>query len=91
MSFKSGGLAQMVERVLCMHKVPGSIPGSSNHISKYKHEYWILPENSFEINSFTTGLSAQMVQRVLSLHDVLGSITGFSNYNFVAKHEFCMF
>ena len=28
---ENGGLAQMVERVLSMHEVPGSMPGSSTY------------------------------------------------------------
>ena len=31
-----GGLAHMVERVLCMHEVPGSMPGSSTFFFFFK-------------------------------------------------------
>ena len=31
-----GGLAHMVERVLCMHKAPGSMPGSSSFFFFFK-------------------------------------------------------
>ena len=32
----SGGLAHMVERVLCMHEAPGSKPGSSSFFFFFK-------------------------------------------------------
>ena len=31
-----GGLAHMVERVLCMHEAPGSMPGSSSFFFFFK-------------------------------------------------------
>ena len=31
-----GGVVHMVERVLCMHEAPGSMPGSSSFFSFFK-------------------------------------------------------
>ena len=73
----------MVERVLCMHEVPGLIPGSSSFfffqdcISRVKrlftgHRNWI-------------GGLAHMVERVLCMHEVPGSMPGSSSIFFFFK------
>ena len=44
----TGGLAQMVERVLRMHEVPGSIPGSSIYTFFIKNELFIIEKQAVE-------------------------------------------
>ena len=74
----------MVERVLSMHEVPGSMPGSSTFnfvFFSVKSVCWCqnVCQSKFELE----GGLAQMVERVLSMHDVPGSMPRFSTLLFV--------
>ena len=48
MTTTTGGLAQMVERVLRMHEVPRSIPGSSIYTFFIKNELFIIEKQAVE-------------------------------------------
>ena len=74
----------MVERVLSMHEVPGSMPGSSTFIFVIfyvKSVCWC--QNVYQRKLELKGGLAQMVERVLSMHEVPGSMPGSSTLIFV--------
>ena len=74
----------MVERVLSMHEVPGSMPGSSTLSFVFfsvKSVCWF--QNVYQSNCNYEGGLAQMVERVLSMHEVPGSMPGSSTLIFV--------
>ena len=79
-----GGLAQMVERVLSMHEVPGSIPRSSTLLFvlfSVKSVCWC--QNVYQSKFELEGGLAQMIERVLSMHEVPGSMPRSSTLLFV--------
>ena len=81
---ENGGLAQMVERVLSMHEVPGSMPGYSKFIFVFVgNECLLVPKCLPESKSCVNGGLAQMVQRALSKHEVPGSMPGSSTLIFL--------
>ena len=79
----------MVEGVLSMHEVPGSMPGSSTLIFVFfsgKSVCWC--QNVYQSNwKYEGGLAQmvepQMVERVLSMHEVPGSMSGHSTFIFL--------
>ena len=74
----------MVERVLSMHEVPGSMPGSSTLTFVFfsvKSVCWC--QNVYQRKLELKGGLAQMVERVLSMHEVPGSMPGSSTLIFV--------
>ena len=68
----------MVERVLSMHEVPGSMPGSPqflfNVLDCISGVRWFVTSH----HNWIGGL-AHMVERVLSMHEVPGSMPGSSS------------
>ena len=79
----NGGLAQMVERSLCMREVLGSMPRFSMKIVFVQgfHISMTMQCNKHADNSinFNGGL-AQMVERSLSMREALGSMPRFSTF-----------
>ena len=74
----------MLERVLSMHEVPGSMPGSSTFNFVFfsaKSVCWC--QNVYQRKLELKGGLAQMVERVLSMHEVPGSMPGSSTLMFV--------
>ena len=68
-----GPVAQMVERVLSMHKVQGSMLESSKFIFVFVgNECLLVPKRLPESKWCVNGGLAQMVDRVLSMHEVPG-------------------
>ena len=73
----------MVERVLCMHEVPGSMPGSSNF---FFFQDCISGVKKFfrSQRNWIRGL-AHMVERVLCMHEAPGSMPGCSSFFFFLR------
>ena len=85
-----GPVAQMVERVLSMHKVQGSMPESSKLIFAFVgNECLLVPKCLPESKSCVNGELAQMVERALSKHEIPGSMPESSTFIFVLfGHEY---
>ena len=74
----------MVERVLCMHEVPGSMPGSSRFLFPFQNCIsWV--KKLFTSHRNWIGGLAYKVERVLCMHEAPGSMPGSSSFFFFFK------
>ena len=74
----------MVERVLCMHEAPGSMPGSSSFFSFFK-TVLVESKSCSQVIVYWIGGLAHMVERVLCMHEAPGSMPGSSSFFFFFK------
>ena len=74
----------MVERVLCMHEVPGSMPGSSNFFFLFQDCISGVKKFFRSHRNWIGGL-AYMVERVLCMHEAPGSMRRSSSFFFFFK------
>ena len=89
-SLSAGGLAQVVERSICIREAPGSIPGfSRNFLFLLIQSTVLLPCNGDNCGLSPTNIRgglAQMVERSIRIREARGSIPRFSTENISCRN-----